>query len=350
MECQWVVKYSKPLPIQTNAIPKNAWEFIAMDFSSPSDIQKWKAIVFTDYYSRFLVAIPMDKTDTEAVKRVLKRLFRTYGIPAKIKLDNGPPFNSDELQDWLWKQWGVALAHTTPLNPTENGLVERNMQGINKIAAITKLTKSSFQEELADYVACYNSWPHTVTKVPPAELMFGRPVRTLFPNSKLNYPSNQDEELRDRDLVAKFMRNKAEDERRNAGPTDLKVGDLVLVMQQKYDKADSVYKKSLHEVIDIEGAGRVTVKDRDSGREYQRNVKHLKKFVKRNEDISKTVVAAEEEGPKGVEVNQENPVVEDGKTDLPSPPINAGDKNPTTVRKSSRKVKPTRRFEDFQRL
>lgn len=281
-ECQLVVKMIKPLPIVTNALPNNPWEFIAIDFSSPSDTQKWKAIVMTDYYSRFLVATPMEKTDTAAVKKVLKRMFRTYGIPNKIKLDNGPPFNSEELKDWLWKEWGVSITHTTPLNPTENGLVERSMQGINKIASITKLNKGSFQESLAEYVASYNSWPHSVTKIPPAELMFGRPVRTLLPNHKLSYPSQDDEELRDLDTLAKFSRNKAEDKRRNAGPTDIKIGDTVLMMQTKRDKADSTYKDVLHRVVNIVGEGRTTIMDLESGRCYERNIKQLKKFYERD--------------------------------------------------------------------
>lgn len=189
------------------------------------------------------------------------------------------------------------LVHTTPLNPTENGLVERSMQGINKIAAIAKLNKKSFQESLAEYVACYNTWPHTVTKVAPAELMFGRPVRTLLPNPKLKHPLDFDEELRERDLLAKFNRNRAEDERRNAGPTDLKVGDLVLVMQAKREKADSIYETSLHRIMSFEGTGRVTIMDQDSGRIFDRNVKHLKKFVERSEhQTSQTNTFSEVEG------------------------------------------------------
>lgn len=249
---------------------------------SPSDIQKWKALVLTDYYPRFLVASPMEKTDADAVKKVLKRVFRTYGIPSKIKLDNGPPFNSEVLKEWLWKEWGVKITHTTPLNPTENGLVERSMQGINKIAAITKLNKGSFQESLAEYVAAYNSWPHSVTKIPPAELMFGRPVRTLLPNRKLSYPVNDDEELRDLDTLAKFSRNRSEDIRRNAESTDIKIGDTVLVMQQRRDKADTTYRNVLHRVVNISGEGRVTILDLESGRCYDRNIKHLKKFVSRS--------------------------------------------------------------------
>lgn len=279
-ECQLVVKMSRPLPIQTNSLPNNPWEFIAADFSTPSE--KWKAIVLTDYYSRFLVAIPMEKTDTVAVKNVLKRVFRTYGIPEKVKMDNGPPFNAEELEAWLLREWGVKITHTTPLNPTENGLVERNMQGINKIAAITKLNRASFNEALAEYTSSYNSWPHTVTKIPPAELMFGRPVRTLLPDPKLRFPVNIDGELRDRDTLAKFIRNKAEDDRRNAGPTDIKIGDTVLMMVPKREKADPTYKNALHRVVNIVGEGRTTVMDLESGRCYDRNVKHLKKFVERD--------------------------------------------------------------------
>lgn len=281
-ECQFVTKQSKPLPISNNQLPKNAWEFVSMDFSTASDLQKWKAIVFTDYYSRFLVAIPMTKTDTDAVKQVLKRVFRTYGIPSTIKSDNGPPFNSSELKNWLMIEWGVKLTHITPLNPSENGLVERSMQGINKVASIAKLTKSSFQEALSEYVTSYNSWPHSVTKIPPSELMFGRPVRTLLPNPRLDNPCYNDEELGDRDELAKFTRNSREDNKRKAGETDIRVGDLVLMMQVKKDKADPIYKDAIHRVINIDENGRVTLMDQVTERIYERNVKHLKKFVKRS--------------------------------------------------------------------
>lgn len=150
------------------------------------------------------------------------------------------------------KEWGVKLTHITPLNPTDNGQVERNMQGINKIVSVAKLTKNSYKEALADYVFAYNSWPHSVTKTPPAELMFGRPVRTLLPNLKLDIPANNDEELRDRDKMAKFARNAREDERRNAGESDIKIGDSVLMMQVKRDKTDTTYKNVRYRVINIE--------------------------------------------------------------------------------------------------
>lgn len=283
-ECQLVTAQCKPAPITMTDLPNNPWDYVSMDFSSASDANNWKALVLTDNYSRFLVAIPMEKTDTEAVKRVLKRVFNTYYVPKTLKADNGPPFNSVDLEVWLKEVWGIKLIHSTPLNPTENGLVERSMQGINKITAIAKLGRHNWREALADYVAAYNSWPHHVTKIPPAELMFGRAVRGLLPDWRTDGKQKNDGELRDRDQLAKYSRNMREDVRRHAQDPDIKVGDTVLVCQPKRDKADSTYKNMLHKVVQITGVGRATVQDMSSKRTFDRNVKSLKKFVERAKD------------------------------------------------------------------
>lgn len=182
--------------------------------------------------------------------------------------------------------WGVKLIHSTPLNPTENGLVERSMQGINKISAIARLGKKNWKEALAEYVAAYNTWPHHVTKVPPAELMFGRTVRSLLPDVRTDSKQLVDEELRDRDQSSKFNRNAKEDVRRKASELNIKVGDTVLVSQAKRDKTDTQYRNAFHEVVKITGAGRATVKDLTTQKVYDRNVKFLKKFVKRKMSMS----------------------------------------------------------------
>ncbi|XP_053686360.1 uncharacterized protein K02A2.6-like [Sabethes cyaneus] len=292
-ECQLVTSYSHPPPITMTEMPTNPWDYVSMDFSTASESHNWKALVLTDNYSRFLIAIPMDKTDTEAVKKALKRVFNTYYIPKTLKTDNGPPFNSLELKSWLKDSWGVKLMHSTPLNPTENGLVERSMQGINKITAIAKLGKQNWKEALADYVAAYNSWPHHVTKIPPAELMFGRAVRGLLPDIRTEQRHKEDGELRDRDQIAKFERNTREDNRRRAQECEIKVGDIVLVAQQKRDKADTVYKKELYKVIDLIGAGRATVKDISTNKTFDRSVKFFKKFVQRTEEETETTAKPE---------------------------------------------------------
>lgn len=345
-ECQLVTASVTPLPITLTELPNNPWEYVSMDFSSASDTHSWKALVLTDNYSRFLVAVPMEKSDTDAVKRVLKRIFNTYYIPKTLKADNGPPFNSMELKTWLNDSWGVKLIHSTPLNPTENGLVERSMQGINKITAIAKLGKQNWKEALSDYVAAYNSWPHHVTKIPPAELMFGRVVRGLLPNPRTDNQQKHDEELRDRDKVAKFNRNMREDARRHARSSDIKVGDYVLVAQQKRDKSDTFFKNSLHKVVQIEGAGRATIVDTETNKVYQRNVKCLKKFEERKPDRS-TDENANESNPRNQAKETERMDLEaaaSSTSDQRRTGLEVADDEPIGKRRTPREIRRPRRY------
>lgn len=286
-ECQLVTPKSIPNPIKFKNLPRNAWEHISMDFSTASQTSDWKALVLTDHYSRFLVAIPMTKTDTDSVMKALNRVLQIYYVPKTILADNGPPFNSAELKRWLDQEWGVELQSATPLNPTENGLCERSMAGINKITAIAKLGKKNWSEALANYVCAYNTWPHHVTKVPPAELMFGRLIRHILPNPNMDERQSMDDELRDRDQENKFRRNTRENLKRHSMETNLKVGDKVLVMQEKKEKNATQYKNVFHKVLKFTGSGRVTIEDMESGRIFDRNVKHLKKFIERNPVESK---------------------------------------------------------------
>ncbi|XP_058057020.1 uncharacterized protein K02A2.6-like isoform X2 [Anopheles bellator] len=74
-ECQLITAGGIPAHIETTELPENPWDFVAMDISTVSE--KWKALVLTDYYSRFLVVSPIGGADSEAVKQVLDRVFRT---------------------------------------------------------------------------------------------------------------------------------------------------------------------------------------------------------------------------------------------------------------------------------
>lgn len=275
--CQLITEDKKPPPIVLTRLPENVWDRVSVDFSTPSGVEGWKAIVLIDQYSRYLIAIPMKKTDTEAVKRVLKRIFQTYHFPKELLLDNGPPFNSKELKTWI-ESYGIKYSNTTPLNPSENGLVERGMAGINKVATIARLEKRSFDESLLEYVTAYNSWPHHSTKIPPSQLMFGRAVRSFLPNSKTEFRQREDDDFRKQDMELKMRRNQHENMKRHAGVKDIRVGDTVLVKNQKGDKADTTYTNCFFEVIDISG-GRVTVKDKATDKTFQRSIKHLKKYM-----------------------------------------------------------------------
>jgi len=56
--------------------------------------------------------------------RVLDRIVAWRGLPAKLRMDNGPELISVLLADWAEKN-GVALEFIQPGKPTQNSYIER---------------------------------------------------------------------------------------------------------------------------------------------------------------------------------------------------------------------------------
>ena len=152
--------------------------------------------------------------------------------------------------------------NSAPREPQENGLVERAMQGIKKAISIAIYDKLSWKNELRDYVAAYNSWPHSVTRIPPADLIMGRRVRGKFPLFADEECGEWlvNEEVRDRDAVAKESRNSREDKKRGAKNLKISMGDSVIVWDfDKRGKMGAHYLNGLWSVIDVVGS-RVVVR------------------------------------------------------------------------------------------
>ena len=54
-----------------------------------------------DYYSRWIEAILLKKTDANHVVRGLEAIFATHGLPQAIRSDNGRTFASKEFAGFL---------------------------------------------------------------------------------------------------------------------------------------------------------------------------------------------------------------------------------------------------------
>ena len=77
-------------------------------------------LVTTDCYSHY-------STSANTVIPKFDQIFATYGIPVKIKTDNGPPFQSEEIDRYM-KIWGIRHKRITPLWPPGNA--EAESQGL----------------------------------------------------------------------------------------------------------------------------------------------------------------------------------------------------------------------------
>ena len=77
-------------------------------------------------------------TDFQTNKERFKHIFATYGTPRRTERDNGPSFNSKELNE-VSKQEGFQHHGGTVLHPRANGEAERFMQTLNKTEKIANL-------------------------------------------------------------------------------------------------------------------------------------------------------------------------------------------------------------------
>ena len=105
------------------ARPNERW---SMDFVTDTlaSGQRYRALTIVDNVSRVSPAIEVDSSLTgQRVVDVLERLKRTYGLPKRIGVDNGPEFISKVLDTWAHNN-GVELEFSRPGKPTDNAFIE----------------------------------------------------------------------------------------------------------------------------------------------------------------------------------------------------------------------------------
>ena len=60
------------------------------------------------------------------------RILATHGLPSSVKTDNGPPFNSKELRDYM-NENGISFTPVTPLWPQANAKAENFNKVLEKV-------------------------------------------------------------------------------------------------------------------------------------------------------------------------------------------------------------------------
>ena len=99
----------------------------SIDYMTDSlwDGRRFRLLNIMDDFNREALAIETD-TSLPALRliRVLERLEEVRGIPQMIRVDNGPEFISQKLDNWC-KERKIQLVFIQPGKPMQNGYVER---------------------------------------------------------------------------------------------------------------------------------------------------------------------------------------------------------------------------------
>ena len=121
--------------------------------------QHRKILVATDYFTKWIEAIPTRKADYNVVMKFFtENIFSRFGCPHKLVTNNAAAFREKELVD-ICDSVGIKLVHSTSYYPQGNGLVESSNKSLIRI--IKKLLEDN--KKNLDSKLKYALWANRVT-------------------------------------------------------------------------------------------------------------------------------------------------------------------------------------------
>ena len=152
-----------------------------------------------DGFSRYLLACQgLDGTTHDGSKPVFRRLFQEFGLPDRIRTDNGPPFASmalgrlSRLSIW-WIKLGILPDLIEPASPQQNGRHERMHKDLKAEATIPPAGNRSAQQRRFNAFRTSLSHLPLPTRIPcslrgPEGLGQRRHPMVLHPHQRLSPP------------------------------------------------------------------------------------------------------------------------------------------------------------------
>ena len=248
--CQANGPKNRPDPLQMSSLPPTPWHTTHMDFCGPFPSGEYLFVVI-DAYSRFP---EVDIVRSTSAASIGCSLYTVHGIPAIICSDNGPPFTSHEIQQYM-EENGIQHRRVTPLWPQVNSEAENFMKPLTKAIRSAHAEGKSWTKHLYKFLLNYRTTPHTTTKFAPSELLFNRKVQNKLPQLHILDPKISDAhaQAKENDIKAKNTMKEQADLKRRAQPSQLKIGDTVLAKQRKQNKLSTRFDPNPFQVVKKKG-------------------------------------------------------------------------------------------------
>jgi len=153
--------YTEPLAHADG--PNRVWCADFKGWFRTGDGERIDPLTITDAHSRYLLRCQaVDKMDTERVQAIFEAAFREFGLPERIRTDNGAPFASralaglSRLAVW-WMKLGIVPERIEAGHPEQNGRHERMHRTLKQETAMPAAANRRAQQRVMDkFRAEYN--------------------------------------------------------------------------------------------------------------------------------------------------------------------------------------------------
>lgn len=168
--------------------PNQLWQ---MDFKGHFSTERARCHPLTvlDDHSRFVVGLQACADErSQTVQQRLSSIFRLYGLPDRMTMDNGAPWGSDgryrftALTAWLIRL-GVRVSHSRPYHPQTQGKDER----LHRTLGDELLRRRRFLD-LSDTQAGFDQWRHVYNFERPHEALQMQVPASRYQPSLRSFP------------------------------------------------------------------------------------------------------------------------------------------------------------------
>jgi len=208
--------------LMPHPVPSYPFEKVGADIFT---LAKHDYLLVVDYFSKFPFIFELPDKTASSVILSLKSLYSIHGTPVTLFADN-MPFASQQMKNFA-RNWGFELVTSSPRYPQSNGQAERTVQTVK--ALFTK----AYESQVDPYTSMlnYRATPLSECEKSPAELLFGRCLRTKLPVPSGKLVSTFNEAIRPQ-LVERQQKYKTVYDRHAHDLPALQPGDVVRVQEQ----------------------------------------------------------------------------------------------------------------------
>ena len=134
-------------------------------------------LVIVDAHTKWIEVLPTKDISSSATISMMRHVFSHFGLPMTLVTDNGTNFCSKEFELFLSKN-GIRHITSAPYQPSTNGQAENSVKILKMF--LKHCNGEDWKSKLDKFLFQYRVTPHQTTGVSPAELMFGRKLRTVL--------------------------------------------------------------------------------------------------------------------------------------------------------------------------
>ena len=172
-------------PLQYMPVASEPGQLLCMDFVGPlPETPKGNKhmLVVTDAFTKYSEVIPLPNQTAEVTADALiQECFSRQGVPAILHSDQGKNFESEVIQH-LCRRLGIEKTRTSGYHPAGNGGVERyNKTLVERLSLmLQREDQTDWERQIPQALFDYHNAVHSSTGMTPAQLHFGRPLRSPF--------------------------------------------------------------------------------------------------------------------------------------------------------------------------